>query len=128
MKSMMNWFKNVGLRHVITVFLVAITFLVAPVFNQSVLLQAQAAPANPELDENPVTSETMKRIKEKAEDFGDSAERPIGDTGLKNIKKLGENIPETLELKARQTGVTFNPNEADKKAAMEEAQSKVENK
>lgn len=126
MKSVMSWLKNVGLRRIITVFLVAITFLVAPAFNQSIFLQAQAAPANTQLDDNPVTSDTMKRIKEKAEDFGDSAQRPIGDTGLKNIKKLGENIPETLDLKARQTGVTFNPNEADKKAAMEEAQSKVE--
>jgi hypothetical protein len=121
---MMNWVKSSGLRRVITVLLVAITFLVAPIFNQSVFSQAQAAPTS--VDENPVTSDTVKRIKEKAEDFGDSAERPIGDTGLKNLKKLGENIPETLELKARQTGVTFNPNEADKKAAMEEAQSKAE--
>lgn len=121
MKSM----KNIGLRRVITVLLVAITFFVAPVLNHNTSLQAQAA-STTAVDENPVTSDTVRRIKEKAEDFGDSAERPIGDTGLKNIKKLGENIPETLELKARQTGVTFNPNEADKKAAMEEAQSKAE--
>ncbi|MBE9190100.1 hypothetical protein IQ230_06935 [Gloeocapsopsis crepidinum LEGE 06123] len=125
MKSMIDWVKSSGLRRVITVVLVAITFLVAPAFNESVFSQAQAASAG-SVDENPVTRDTVKRIKEKAEDFGDSAERPIGDTGLKNLKKLGENIPETLELKARQTGVTFNPNEADKKAAMEEAQSKAE--
>lgn len=126
MKSTLSWLKNVGFRRIITIFLVAVTFLFVPAFSQTTFLQAQAAPADAQLDENPVTGETLKRIKEKAEDFGDSAERPIGDTGLKNIKKLGENIPETLELKARQTGVTFDRSEADKKAAMEEAQRKVE--
>lgn len=122
---MLNRLKSVGLRQIITVFLVAITFLVVPAFNQSAFA-AQAASVNAQLDENPVTSDTLKRIQEKAEDFGDSAQRPIGDTGLKNIKKLGENIPETLELKARQTGITFDPSEADKKGAMEQAQRQVE--
>lgn len=125
MKSMLNRLKKSGLRQIITVLLVAITFLVVPALNSSTF-QAHAAPANSQLDENPVTSDTLKRIQEKAEDFGDSADRPIGDTGLKNIKKLGENIPETLDLKARQTGITFDRSEADKKGAMEEAQRKVE--
>lgn len=120
---MLNRLKNLGLRQIITVFLIAIAFLVVPALNSSAL-QAHAAPV--QLDENPVTNDTLKRIQEKAEDFGDSANRPIGDTGLKNIKKLGENIPETLELKARQTGITFDRSEADKKGAMEEAQRKVE--
>jgi hypothetical protein len=51
--------------------------------------------------------------------LGDAPGRRIGDTGLKNIKKLGENIPETLDLKARQTRITFDENESDKKGAME---------
>lgn len=111
---------QIGLRQIIAICLITITFLVVPAFSYSSSLQAQAASQNVEADPyNPVTSDTVKRIQEKAEDLGDSPDRPVGKTGLKNIKKLGENIPETLDLKARQTRVTFDTNEADKKAAMD---------
>lgn len=46
--------------------------------------------------DNSVDKATVKRIQNKAEDLGNS-QRPIGDTGLKNIKNLGENIPETID-------------------------------
>ena len=129
MKQIIARLQTFGLRQIITIFMATITFLVVPAFNHSALIQAQAATPSFESDPyNPVTGDTLKRIQEKAEDFGDSAERPIGDTGLKNIKKLVENIPETLELKARQTGITFDPNEANKLGAMEKAQEQVESK
>ena len=116
-------------RQILAVVLVTIALLVIPAFNYSGSLQAQAAPQGVEADPyNPVTADTVKRIQEKAEDLGDSPSRPVGQTGLKNIKKLGENIPETLDLKARQAGATFNPNEADKLGAMEKAQEKAEKK
>ncbi len=129
MKQIIARLQSFGLRQIITIFLATIIFLVVPAFNHSALIQAQAATPSFDSDPyNPVTGDTLKRIQEKAEDLGDSPERPIGDTGLKNIKKLGENIPETLELKARQAGATFNPNEPDKLGAMEKAQEKVESK
>ncbi|HEY9909160.1 MAG TPA: hypothetical protein V6D18_16320 [Thermosynechococcaceae cyanobacterium] len=59
----------------------------------------QADGAKPDAD----TVKTLKKIQGEAEDLGDSPSRPIGETGLKNIRKLGENIPETLGLKAEQT-------------------------
>lgn len=55
-------------------------------------------------DNNDIDADTkasIKSIQDQAEDLG-NGRRNIGDTGLKNIKKLGENIPETIELKARQ--------------------------
>lgn len=126
MKQIIARLRTFGLRQIIAVVLATTTFLVIPAFNHSVSMQAQAAPQNVEADPyNPVTSDTVKRIQEKAEDLGDSPNRPIGQTGLKNIKKLGENIPETLDLKARQTRVTFDTNEADKVGAMEKAQQNV---
>ncbi len=91
-----------GLRKIITVFLVAITFLVVPAFSYSQSMQAQAKPVDVQVDSYTVDSNTVKRIQDQAEDLGDSPERRIGDTGLKNIKNLGENIPETLQMRARQ--------------------------
>jgi hypothetical protein len=97
----MNWLKNLGLRQIITVFLVAITFLVVPTFSYNQSLQAQADTLIAKSDYI-VDDATVKRIQDKAEDLGDSPERPIGDTGLKNIRKLGENIPETIKFNAEQ--------------------------
>lgn len=91
-----------GLRKIITVFLVAITFLVVPAFGYSQSMQAQAKPVDIQVDSYTVDSNTIERVQDKAEDLGDRPERRIGDTGLKNIKNLGENIPETLQMRARQ--------------------------
>lgn len=109
MRRGMSWLQKVGFCKMITVFLVAITFLVIPAFGDSPSLQAQAKPLTVETDSYKVDSATVKKIQDKAEDLGDSPERPIGDTGLKNIRKLGENIPETLKFNARQKLGTDNP-------------------
>lgn len=102
MNQKMNWLQKLGLRQIITVFLVAITFIVVPAFGYSQSLQAQADTLIAKGDSYIVDDATVKRIQDKAEDLGDSPERPIGDTGLKNIRKLGENIPETIKFNAEQ--------------------------
>lgn len=121
--KMMNWLKAVGLRKLITVFFATIAFFVVPAIKAS---PAHAALPVIQAEPEKVDLAAIKRIQQKAEDLGDGAERDIGDTGLKNLKKLGENIPETIELKARQTGITFNRNQPNKKAAMDKAQREVE--
>lgn len=97
MNRVVSWLKNISLRQIVTVFLAAMTMLVIPAFGNSQSMQAQADVLFDDGTSKPVDTATVKRIQEKAEDLGNS-QRPIGDTGLKNIRKLGENIPETLEL------------------------------
>ncbi|OWY65490.1 hypothetical protein B7486_41685 [cyanobacterium TDX16] len=121
MKQVVDKLKNMGLRRIVTVVLATILFVALPAF------QANAV-GSPTGEYNPVTPDTVKRIQEKAEDLGDAPGRRIGDTGLENIKTLPKKIPEVLDLKAKQTKVTFDTNEPNKKAAMEEAQAEVENK
>ena len=119
MKQVVARLKNLGLRRIVTVFLATILFVALPAFQAS----AVESPAG---EYNPVTPDTVKRIQNKAEDLGDAPDRRIGNTGLENIKTLPEKIPEVLNLKAKQTKVTFDTNEPNKKAAMEEAQADVE--
>ena len=126
MKQIISRLRTIGLRQIITVFLATVTFLVVPAFNHSAFLQAQAAEINTQTGEyNPVTPGTVKRIQEKAEDLGDAPGRRIGDTGLENIKQLGESIPKTIELRARQAGAVYNPNEPNREEGLESAQEKV---
>ncbi len=125
MKQIIRRLRTVGLRQIITIFLATVAFLVVPAFNYSASLPAQAASADVESGAT-VDSDTIKRIQEKAEDLGDSPERPIGDTGLENIKQLGEKIPKVIDLNIRQQGAKYNPNEPNKKEAIDESQNKVE--
>lgn len=92
------------LQRCLSLVLLVLLFGLAPVLNvvspssaQALpLIQSEAKPADRE------TVEAIKRIQTKAEDVGE-ARRDIGETGLKNIRKLGENIPETVDLNARNT-------------------------
>jgi hypothetical protein len=102
MNQVISWIKAINLRQIITVFLVAMTFLVIPAFSHNPSMQAQANTRVDNADSYTVDRATVKRIQGKAEDLGDRPDRPIGDTGLKNIKNLGENIPETLEMRRDQ--------------------------
>lgn len=128
MKQIFGRLRNLGLRQIITVFLATLTFLVIPAFNHSASLQAQAAELRNPGEYNPVTPDTVKRIKEKAEDFSDTSEKAVAETGLENIKQLGEKIPKAIELNARQAGSVYNPNEPNKMEAMERDQQIVESK
>ncbi len=121
--------RAIGLRQIITIFLATMTFLVVPAFSYSASLQAQAATptvgsdfksADPDVDAG-----TVRRIQEKAEDLGDRPEKPIGETGLENIKQLGESIPKTIDLRARQAGSAYNPKEPNRKEAMDRNEANV---
>lgn len=125
MNRVISWLQTIKLRQVVTVFLAAIAFLVIPAFSYSTSAQAQAETLIAATDSYKVDSATVERIKQRAEDLGDSSERPIGDTGLKNIRKLGENIPETVDLNARQGFFSGDPNDLDKKNAVDAVQDQV---
>ncbi|WP_088893021.1 hypothetical protein [Leptolyngbya ohadii] len=49
-----------------------------------------------------ISPDILKRIQRKAEDLGDGARRDIGDTGLKNLRKLPEKASETADLVKKQ--------------------------
>lgn len=49
-----------------------------------------------------ISPNVLKRIQRKAEDLGDGARRDIGDTGLKNLRKLPEKASETADLVKKQ--------------------------
>lgn len=117
-----NWLKNITFRQVATLFLTAITFFAIPAFSYSKNVQAQADTLIAAGDSYTVDKATIKRIQDKAEDLGDSPERPIGDTGLKNLKKLGENVPETIDLNARQGFFSGDPDKLDNKGIKERAE------
>ncbi len=126
MNRVTSWLKNISLRQVFAVVLAAFTFLVIPAFSYNKAVQAQANTLIADNDSYTVDSATIKKIQDKAEDLGDRAERPIGDTGLKNIKKLGENIPETIDLNARQGFFGGDPNKLDNEGVKERVDSAVE--
>lgn len=95
--KIVSWLHNGWGRTIFTLLLATVTFLGIPVgFNHS-LAQAQTLIA--EVQPDPVDSGTINRIQQKAEDFGGDK---IGDTGLKNIKSIPENVPETTDLIIRQ--------------------------
>ena len=123
MNRAISWFQSINLGRIITVFLAAIAFLVIPAFSYNTSVQAGTLIA--EADSYTVDSATIKRIQQRAEDLGDRPDRPIGDTGLENIKELGENIPETLDLNARQGFFGGDPNDLDKKNAVDKVQQRV---
>ncbi len=125
MNQVSRWLKNLRVRQIFTVFLAAIAFLVIPAFSYGKAVQANADPVKVETDSYVVDDSTVKRIQQKAEDLGDRSERAIGDTGLKNIKKLGENIPETLDLNRRQGFFSGDPDNLDKEDAFDKAGNKV---
>jgi len=109
--------KNISLRKIVAVFLIAFAFLAIPAFGYSELFQAQAAPLIGKVGSPILDKDTAAKVVERAEDrVGD---RPIGDTGLKNIKQLGKNIPETGELVVRQRTGTDKPGTVDAKNTSE---------
>ncbi len=99
--------QNAFLRRVFATFLIAIAFLAIPAFSYTEAFQARAETLIAKAGSPILDKETAEKVVERAEDrVGD---RPIGDTGLKNIKQLGKNIPETGELIGRQVSGTDEP-------------------
>jgi hypothetical protein len=127
MKQAIDWLHNNVLRRVIAVLLVTFMILIISAFSYSASMQAHAVTSPPQQKESdPATRDMVKRLQQKAEDFGDSPDRPIGQTGLENIKELGKKIPETIDLNIRQKGAIYNPDEPNTMKAMEKAQREVE--
>jgi hypothetical protein len=132
MKQVINRFIAVGLRQIIAIFLVATAFLGIPAFSTSLSSQALAVtsefqtksptPSNP----SAVSKETVRRVQEKAEDLGDSPENPSGETGLENIRELGENIRETFDLNVRQKGAIYDSDQPSNVKALDRAQRETE--
>lgn len=101
MNQIISWMRNIGLRQIITVFLSALTFLVIPALSNSQSFQALADTEISPSDPYYTDKATIERVKDMAEDHsGDKGS--LGNVGLKNIKKLGENIPDTADLIRRQ--------------------------
>ena len=107
-------------------FFVAITFLIIPAFSCSESLQSQAGTLIAEGDSYTVNSATIKRIQQKAEDLSDRPDRSIGDTGWKNIKNLGKNVPETIDLNDRQGFFSGDPDDMDKKNVVDNVKNRVD--
>ncbi|NJK52270.1 MAG: hypothetical protein HC936_04590 [Leptolyngbyaceae cyanobacterium SU_3_3] len=78
-------------------------------------LQPSSAQAAPQLIADRSTDTMVKKVQRDAEDLGDSPDHPIGQTGLKNIRNLGDNIKETVELNARQKSALYNPDVDNKR-------------
>jgi hypothetical protein len=114
--------KLSAVRRIVIVFVSTLTLLVAPLFTHAALADLPVVQA----DQDTPDKGAIERIQQKAEDFGDSRERPIGDTGLENIRQLGKKIPETIDLNLRQKGVINNPDDQDKMGGMNQGQVQAE--
>jgi hypothetical protein len=101
MNQEINRLQKICLR-LASVVLAAIAFLVIPAFSYSTSFQAEAQTLiadNAGFNKTP--SERIEKAIDMAEDHVGDRDG-IGNTGLKNIKKLGENIPETADVIFRQ--------------------------
>jgi hypothetical protein len=126
MKQVTGWLQAIGANRIIAVILATFVFLTLPALSDRTILLARADFPLIQTEPETVDQGTIKRIQQKAEDLGDSSSRPIGDTGLKNIRKLGENVPETLDLNRRQKGAIYNRDQGNKVKAMDRAQRQAE--
>ncbi|MBW4647604.1 MAG: hypothetical protein KME06_02745 [Kastovskya adunca ATA6-11-RM4] len=131
MSGIISILRGIRLHKIFAVLLAVSAFLVVPAFSASPSLYARADQSaytggDRYAGSDYVDKGTIKRVQQRAEDLGDSEERPIGDTGLKNLKKLGENIPETIGLNARQGFFGGDPDNLDKDNVVDNAKRAVE--
>jgi hypothetical protein len=126
MKQVTGWLKAIGAYRIVAIVLTTFVFLTLPALSDRTILSARADFPIIQTKPETVDKGTIKRIQQKAEDLGDSSSRPIGDTGLKNIRNLGENIPETLDLNRRQKGAIYDRDQDNKVKAMDRAQRQAE--
>ncbi|MBW4682416.1 MAG: hypothetical protein KME19_20330 [Microcoleus vaginatus WJT46-NPBG5] len=108
MNRLISWIQNIRLRQIVTVVLAAVTIFVSSSFGIGNDIQAQAVPLLNRTDASAeqVDSGTIKKIQDKAEDINSDK---IGDTGLKNLKNLGKNIPKVIKQNAEETLNPDNP-------------------
>ncbi|MCT7973772.1 hypothetical protein [Laspinema olomoucense] len=102
-----TWLKNIRLNRTIGWCLATLTLLLGFTFGSITDNSAHAAKLVTS-DYNPeqVDKATVKKIKNSAEDF---PSEEIGDTGLKNIRNLGKNIPKVIEQNIEETRNPDNP-------------------
>ena len=101
MRQVMCWLQAINLRRVLTIVCITLALFVAPAFGFGQATQAQANSRVIQVEPNevdPISDRVIKRIQQKAGDWSDGAKRDTGNTGLKNFRKLPENIPQTLDL------------------------------
>ena len=122
MSQITRWFRTAGFRSIVTLVLVVLIAIPTSGFYSN----RQSEQASSMTGQNPSGQAMIQKIQRDAEDLGDSPDRPIGQTGLKNIKNLGENIKETVDLNVRQKGAIYNPKESDKVEALKKAQEQSE--
>lgn len=121
MRQLMRWLRQMQLRRtfsrMLAIGLMTVTLLFAPALILQSTVVAQAAP-RPDAPDSPekrlriiqaepnevdtIGPDVLKRIQRKAEDLGDQAKRSIGDTGLKNLRQLPENVSETADSVKKQ--------------------------
>jgi hypothetical protein len=107
--------KSFKFSQVITAFFLAIALFASSLAPSLTLVAKASQTNNPTKIEEPKTVQEIDRYYNdthnlqaadpkaiekgvnRAEDLGDRVERAIGDTGLKNIKEIGKNIPETAK-------------------------------
>lgn len=107
MNLITTWIKNIRLRQIVAMFLATATLLIGTAFSTNAQHQAQAAKLlTPENNTEKVSPETVKTIQQNAEDF---PSEKIGDTGLKNIRNLGNNIPKVIKQNVDETLNPDNP-------------------
>lgn len=121
MNRITQWLRNAG-RSIVTLALVVLIALPTSGFYSN----RQAGQTGTMTNQPSSGQDMIQKIQRDAEDLGDSPDRPIGQTGLKNIKKLGENIKETVDLNVKQKAAIYNPKELDKLGALKKAQDEVE--
>lgn len=97
MNQGINRLQKICLR-LASVVLAAIAFLGIPAFSYSTSFQAQAQTLIADNEDfNKTSGAQIKKAIDMAEDHVGDRDG-IGNTGLKNLKKLGENIPETADV------------------------------
>lgn len=104
MKRVISWLQSIQLRHIITGFLVVLTFFISTAFDiYGNELQAQAEPVTPEATNYQVDSAdsiASHRVKENVQDAAEDLARDTkraSRNAVENTQDAGNNLIETLK-------------------------------
>lgn len=109
MKRVLSWLQNIQLRHVLTVFLVSLTFLVSTAFDKyGNELQAQAEPITPEAraykvnggdNEGAMKAERIKENAEKSAKILADEGKQVTDRAAESTQESGNNLFDSIRKK-----------------------------
>ena len=109
MKRVLSWLQSIRLRHVLTVFLVSLTFLVSTAFDKyGNQLQAQAEPVTPEasaykvnggVNEGAIKAERIKENAEKSAKLLADEGKQVTNKAAENTKDSGKNLLDNIREK-----------------------------